>query len=190
MIYFTAGLFFGDNNVLNLRHRPFLSVEHMDTQLVNNWNRIIKENDTIYILGDMFSSTKCFPQKYLSILKGKKYLIYANADKKWMKKIDVNKFFIEYKSWDYITYGKRRLNICHNYIPCVHCWADEYLIYADGNEYTRSNYWFVRALSDNILDASVDVNDYRPVTFEEMLINNKKHKETSILCKQYLEGII
>lgn len=162
----------------------------MDTQLVNNWNRNVNENDTVYILGDMFASTKCSPQKYLKILKGKKHLIYANSDKKWMKKIDVNNYFVEHKSYDCITYGERELNICHNYIPCVHCWDNEYLIYANGSENTHSNYWFVRILSDNILDASVDVNNYSPVTFEKMLINNKKHKETSILYKQYLDRII
>ena len=187
MIYFTAGLFFGDKEILKSRRRPFLSVEHMDTCLVDYWNNSVKENDTVYILGDMFSATISSPAKYLKILNGKKHLIYTNADKKWMKKTDVENFFSEHKHYTCIDYGGKHLTICHNYLPCLVCEYDNYLIYANGNEHTHSDYWFVRLLSDNILDASVDINNYRPVTFEEMQRNNKKHKIRKRLYREICE---
>ena len=40
-----------------IRHcdRPFSSVDDMDESLLEKWNDRVKQNDTIYILGDLFA---------------------------------------------------------------------------------------------------------------------------------------
>lgn len=41
---------------------------------------------------------------------------------------------------------------------------------------TNSDYWPLIQRRERVLNAGVDVNDYRPVTFEEMVENNRKFK--------------
>lgn len=41
---------------------------------------------------------------------------------------------------------------------------------------TNSDYWQLIQRRERVLNAGVDVNDYRPVTFEEMVENNRKFK--------------
>lgn len=53
MIYFTADLHFKHDNIIKHCNRPFQSVEEMDNQLLDNWNKTVKSNDEIYILGDL-----------------------------------------------------------------------------------------------------------------------------------------
>ena len=41
---------------------------------------------------------------------------------------------------------------------------------------TNSDYWPLIQRRERVLNAGVDVNDYRPVTFEETVENNRKFK--------------
>ena len=46
----------------------------------------------------------------------------------------------------------------------------------EGGADTNSDYWPLIQRRERVLNAGVDVNDYRPVTFEEMVENNRKFK--------------
>lgn len=190
MIYFTAGLLLGNEDAITFRHRPFSSVEQMDNQIIKNWNDTIKGDDTVYIIGDMFSLSKGSPKKYLTQLKGRKYLVFGSADKKWMKKIDLADYFIDCKRLDEIDIGDKHLTMCYHYFPC---WPrmnyNGYMVFGSENEFTHGSYWRIRYESDNILDASVDVNNFRPATFGELIANNKRHKITSPLSQQIFKTI-
>jgi calcineurin-like phosphoesterase family protein len=52
MIYFTADTHFGHDRTRILHKRPFDNVEEMNATLIHNWNKVIKETDTVYHLGD------------------------------------------------------------------------------------------------------------------------------------------
>ena len=73
MIYFTSDMHFGHNNIIKLCQRPFSSAEEMDNCMIENWNKLVKAKDEIYILGDIAWGE---PDKYLKQLNGKKYLNY------------------------------------------------------------------------------------------------------------------
>ena len=69
---FTADTHFGQERTLRLSKRPFDSVTEMDRALVNNWNRTVSKNDTVFVLGD-------FGQfHYTKFLNGNIYLIQGN----------------------------------------------------------------------------------------------------------------
>ena len=53
MLYFTADLHLGHANIIRHCGRPFASVEDMDRCLIDNWNRRVRPEDTVYILGDL-----------------------------------------------------------------------------------------------------------------------------------------
>lgn len=82
-IYTICCTHLGHNNILNFKRadgspvRSFISVEEMDETIIENWNKTVKENDTVYHLGDVY-----FGQgwKHLPRLKGRKHLIIGNHD--------------------------------------------------------------------------------------------------------------
>ena len=53
MIYFTSDLHLGHPAIIHMQNRPFTDVEDMNQKLINNYNAVVKKNDTVYILGDI-----------------------------------------------------------------------------------------------------------------------------------------
>lgn len=51
-IWFTSDTHFGSQRTLELSKRPFKTVEEMDKAIIDNWNSVVKEDDTVYHLGD------------------------------------------------------------------------------------------------------------------------------------------
>lgn len=45
MIFFTADLHLGHENIIKLCQRPFKNIEQMDNALIQNWNAVVKEED-------------------------------------------------------------------------------------------------------------------------------------------------
>jgi len=58
MIYFTSDLHLGHKNIIKLCHRPFASLKEMDETLVSNWNQVVTNGDTVYIIGDLMFRTQ------------------------------------------------------------------------------------------------------------------------------------
>ena len=94
MIYFTSDLHLGHANAIKLCRRPFSCVEEMDETLIANWNERVTNGDTVYILGDLLFRNQTPTESYLDRLKGKKHLITGNHDRKWMKQVPLDKFFL------------------------------------------------------------------------------------------------
>lgn len=199
MIYFTADLHFGHNNILKLCNRPFKSIDEMDETLINNWNNKVKNNDTVYILGDLIWE-RCDPLKYLDKLHGKKVLIMGNHDKKWIlnlyKKLNLNKdvdfkklielgYFQNISSYYEDSFYNHTITFCH--YPMIE-WKSSrklgskklgFLIHGHIHNNYKDEYKFLFR-SFNTLNAGVDINNYSPVNFDELIKNNEIYKLSKI----------
>jgi calcineurin-like phosphoesterase family protein len=51
--FYIADLHFGHWNIVRYDNRPFESIEEMDNALIRNWNNVVSDEDTVYILGDI-----------------------------------------------------------------------------------------------------------------------------------------
>ena len=51
--YFTADVHFGHKNIITYSARPFGSVEEMDETIIANWNYRVRDNDDVWIVGDL-----------------------------------------------------------------------------------------------------------------------------------------
>ena len=78
--WFTADLHLGHANVIKHCDRPFSSVGEMDDALVRNWNSVVREEDTVWVVGDFSSRVARPAQNYLDRLHGIKHLIAGNHD--------------------------------------------------------------------------------------------------------------
>lgn len=82
-IFFTSDLHFGHKNILNFaKPRPFSTIQEHDKAIIDNWNSVVKDNDIVYILGDLALGLNMEQLEInLKALKGHKHLIIGNHDK-------------------------------------------------------------------------------------------------------------
>ena len=113
MIYLTSALHLGHRNVIRLCNRPFTDIEEMDQTLIDNWNRRIQAQDTVYILGNLMFRNEKPPEEYLRQLRGKKHLIIGNHDRDWIKKCDLGKFFESVTNLNFASDGQHQMTLCH-----------------------------------------------------------------------------
>lgn len=79
--FYIADTHFGHENMIKFDKRPFSNVQEMDTIMVENWNRVVGKDDTVYILGDFLWQHS---EEYVELAKslnGHKRLIKGNHDR-------------------------------------------------------------------------------------------------------------
>lgn len=81
-IFFTADSHYFHSNIIRFCNRPYENVEEMNNALIENWNSVVGEDDTVFHLGDFsFSHRKHENEIIFNELKGTKVLILGNHDK-------------------------------------------------------------------------------------------------------------
>jgi calcineurin-like phosphoesterase family protein len=177
MIYFTADQHFGHFNIIKHCNRPFENSYEMDQFMIARWNERVNANDTVYVVGDLMFRTGMHPSIYLDKLMGKKHLIIGNHDKYWMKKVNLDDYFESVSQMLIISDDSHKITLCH--YPMM-SWEGvrrgAYHVYGHIHNNTGDFSWPLLSKMPNALNAGVDINDYYPVTIENMIINNEKHK--------------
>ena len=175
MIYYTADTHFGHANIIKMCERPFPDVETMNESMIAAWNERVRGNDTVYVVGDMFF--RCpDPESILKRLKGKKRLIVGNHDSTWMSKVDMGRYFLSVDSFLETSDGAHALTLCHYPMVTWKHTIRSYMIHGHIHADTGADFWPLLRCRENVLNAGVDVNGYRPVTFDELVENNRKFK--------------
>ena len=114
--FYIADWHYGHKNAIGFDNRPFTSVEQMNEELVRRWNEAVSDEDTVYILGDMFWCNLEVAASVMDMLNGKKVLIKGNHDRchhaHFAKKFDRITEYMEIKD------GDANIVLCHYPIPC------------------------------------------------------------------------
>lgn len=80
MIWLTSDTHFGHDKDFIYSPRGFRNVAEMDKTLIENWNKVIKPNDTVYHLGDLMLGDNQNGLKCLNQLNGHINIILGNHD--------------------------------------------------------------------------------------------------------------
>ena len=189
MVFFTSDLHLGHRNIIRLCNRPFSSIDEMDECLIEKWNKKVTNADTVYILGDLMFRNEKPAEEYLRQLSGKKHLIIGNHDREWIKKCDLSVWFESTNNLLYTTDGKHQLTLCHypmmSWPHMVRCYMAHGHIHAN----TDAEYWPLIQKNPLMLNAGVDINNFEPVTFDEMVENNTRHKSLSNCAEEKGESL-
>ena len=81
-VYFTSDTHFYHSNIIGFCKRPFKNVEDMNETLIENWNRVVSQDDIVFHLGNFCLGGSHEWTKILNRLNGKIYLILGNHDLK------------------------------------------------------------------------------------------------------------
>jgi calcineurin-like phosphoesterase family protein len=175
MVFFIADPHFGHENIIRLCGRPFSSVREMDEAMVSAWNSRVEGKDTVWILGDMFYRCEN-PEAILWRLKGKKRLILGNHDGSWTDRVELSLFFESVDTLLETTEEGREMTLCHYPLLTWNQPTRTWMIHGHIHNDVSADYWPLLRGRENVLNAGVEINGYRPVTFDELLANNAAFK--------------
>lgn len=190
-IYYIADCHLFHENVIRFDNRPFKSVEEMNKTIINNWNRRIRNNDKVYILGDFIWTRAHNWPGIVNSLNGKKTLILGNHDPKTFPQ-EVKECFEEIVEYKEISDCNKRIIMCHypiifhkkDYMEnCymlyghVHMTKEyEYLKEIRGEIKRRKNQKEVNPLGNFInVGCMLPWMNYAPRTIEEIIVGDEEY---------------
>ena len=177
MNYYIADLHFGHRNIISLCNRPFVDVNEMEQILIKNWNDVVKNNDNVYIVGDLFFKHQNI-ESILSSLNGKKHLILGNHDTDWINDELISKYFVSCDKMLEIVDNNHRIMLCHYPMLSYPKQSRTYMIHGHIHNDTLFDYWHVLVKRKNVLNAGVEINNFKPVSLTTLIENNTKYKAT------------
>ena len=177
MIYLTSDLHLGHSNIMKHCKRPFNSIEEMNNRIINNINDMVRPNDELYILGDLyfgekqtintFEYAKKIKCEHIHLIKGNHDMSYEDL----LKLNEENKVFESISLYKELKYEKRLFVLCH-YPFMDNAWnkAMHGSINIHGHIHSNTNY-NQEQKDKKILryDVGVDANDYYPVLIDNIL---------------------
>lgn len=168
--FFTSDTHFFHKNIIEFCNRPYGSVEHMNEELITNWNSIVKKSDHLWFLGDFSFGKVPETESVLKRLNGIKHLITGNHDRKGRcEKLKWSKYFVEQHDYLRTSINGQKVVLCH--FP-FHSWERGYI-----NLHGHSHGTYQSKYMQH--DVGVDVNNYVPISLEDAIERavNKPLKE-------------
>lgn len=168
--YFISDTHFFHYNIIKYCNRPFKSLEEMNETIIQNWNKRVKPEDTIFHLGDLAfkyapSETPDAPKKgveqILSRLNGKIILLEGNHDTRNGAKTIIETMVINHGGYKiFLTHNPNyaRINFHFNFCGHLH------------GKYGK----FIQKEKSVIVDLSVENWHYTPVTINEIIAEYQK----------------
>lgn len=177
MNYYIADMHLGHKNALIFDERPFDSVEEMNETIIRNWNSKVNDDDDVWILGDFCYRSEKDPSFYLKQLKGHKHLLIGNHDKATLKSNSALRYFESVEHLQHIKDREYNVILCH--FPLA-TWnairRGSYHIYGHIHNDRNAVFEYMKK-QERALNAGCMINNYEPVTIEELIENNKKFQE-------------
>jgi calcineurin-like phosphoesterase family protein len=135
-ILFTADEHYGHDNIIKYCTRPYADVKTMNRALIQNYNRVVTDDDTVYHLGDFgFFSMDSLNvlRKFVQQLNGTKILILGNHDRLPAQEyveagfrsahtfLEVDGYLLTHDPCNTIIYPERRWLCGHVHTFFKHC---------------------------------------------------------------------
>lgn len=194
MNFYIADLHIGHANIIKHDNRPFFGITEMSERIIRNWNRTVKTNDTVYILGDFIWKSQDEWTYYVEPLAGKKVLIRGNHDPIEFLP-EVKRLFQEITNLKEVIDNNRNVIMCHYPIPFCRKSASEnaYMLY--GHVHQTKEYEYIKELRKTIqsnhqdaysptgnfinIGAMMPYMDYTPRTLDELIKGDKEYRTTA-----------
>ncbi len=181
-VFFTSDLHIGHENVMRFDKRPFQSVEEMNAELIERWNKKVGAGDLVYVLGDMIWKTDTNnAEKLIRSLNGQIILIKGNHDR-FLHNAKAKNALAGVKDYDDIAVeledgSKRRCILSHYFIPFYigHRYNAIHLHgHSHNTEEAEEERRIVRELNDKgysleVYNVGCMYWNYEPVTLDEIL---------------------
>ena len=176
--FFIADLHLGHANCIRFDNRPWESVEEMDMALIRRWNRKVRPEDHVYVLGDFAYKNKTSVREYTDQLHGTIHLIRGNHDK---RSEQYEECFFEVSDYKEIALKqggiKYQLVLSHYFIPFYNG-ARGTAFMLHGHTHKGQDYQIEETIKQEIRDQGIRCEAYNvgcmwqnfePQTIEEII---------------------
>ena len=179
MIYYISDIHFDDQKIFDKCSRPFKDLNDYKNEIIKRWNSKVSKGDIVYVLGDIAEDNTPECISIFNELNGIKHFIIGNHDLLLLQKIKDSNLFETIDFMKVIDDEGRKVCICH--YPVMD-WMEfnrqGIHVYGHVHNKTEKNGKAYAEIKKYYLDkpaynCGVDVNNYEPVTLNEMI----KHKE-------------
>ena len=149
MRYYIADCHFFHNSLnFQMDCRGFADAEEMNTYMIEQWNKKVRWNDEVVILGDFSLGKAEETNKVLEQLKGILCLVEGNHDQFGHRKGYNAARFKWIRPYTELNDNNRKVILCH--YPIL-CYNDQYLFDGDGHPRTYMLYGHVHNTRDEEL---------------------------------------
>lgn len=178
MNFYISDCHFGHKNIIAYDQRPFFSVEEMDAAMIQNWQKVVSDNDTVYILGDFCWGNATMWANILDQLPGYKVAIFGNHDQVLRRNKELQKRFVAVESYMEIRDGENNIVLCHYPIPFyknIHYgWYHFYGHVHTSNDFTMTKKFFAEIsrtydIKARAYNVGACLLDYTPRMFSEIV---------------------
>ena len=179
MIYFTSDWHFCHNKPFIYESRGFKSIEEMNEIIIENHNRVVKEEDIIYCLGDCMLNDNQKGMECINRLNGYKVIILGNHCTDTRIKLYKNLPNTEVKGWaDMLKYGNYHFYLSH--YPTITSNHDEnrplkqIILNLHGHTHDRRKFY-----QDNptMYNVALDAHNNTPVSIDQMIEDIKAKRD-------------
>lgn len=160
--------------------RPFASAEEMNNEIIRRWNDVVREQDKVYVLGDVVINKKFLP--LIKELKGAKRLVRGNHD------IFKTRQYMEVGFKE--VYGVRVLDDCIlSHIPlhpeCItkrfginvhgHLHGNNLMLTRRGDDIEKDDFGKnYHGLDPRYFNVSVEQINYTPINHEDLMVEARR----------------
>lgn len=185
-IFYTSDYhFFHDVSFKRSRHTYFDSIETVNKEIIYRHNQKVKPDDHIFILGDILVCDEAELEDRLSEtvgqLKGHLHLIVGNHDYKYLDNESFTKHFETIDEAKLLKDQGKWVQLFH--YPILRWYRKNkgaYHIYGHLHDEQKGKEVAWLRQEDYALNACVEVNNFEPCTFQELIVNNYSLKEMEI----------
>lgn len=181
--FFTSDTHFGHANIIRFCNRPFQNVEEMNEVLIENWNKVVSKDDTVFHLGDFAFGGSSVWNSIIPRLNGHINLIIGNHDRKNLRQgymsyfdmvvpqlqIEIEDTSIYLNHYPFLCYGGSYRGVWQLF-GHVHSGPG-----ADGLDISR-----LRVLLPTQYDVGVDNNNFTPISYREVKNKIEAQKNESL----------
>ena len=189
-IFFTSDTHFGHSKIIDYCKRPFSSIEEHDKTLIQNWNNVVGQDDTVFHLGDFAYGNSQFISNIIKQLNGNIILIKRNHDLRNMNPTLYN-MFSDAVYQARILIDKQTVYLNHFPFLCfdhgdINLYKDNYSIQLFGHVHSGPLTSSEDTSRLNILlptqyDVGVDNNNFTPISWIDVK-NKIKQQINKSLC--------
>lgn len=159
-IWFTSDWHLSHKNIMKYSKRPFETVEEMNDEILLNYNRKVKKNDDVYILGD-FSFRLATAEEFLQSMNGNIHFILGNHDRR-IKQI-LRKYCVFVTDFHELKTEGKNITLCHYPLYSYNkSHFNAYSLYGHHHSDVSS------IVQGKRMNVGVDQNNFQPISFEDV----------------------
>jgi calcineurin-like phosphoesterase family protein len=157
-VFFTADQHFCHEAVIRMCGRPFFSVDDMNRGMIEAWNSVVRDDDTVWHLGDFaFKGKPGAIRAVFDQLAGTKCLVRGNHDKQNVTQLP----WAEQCDFKHLALDGQQITLSHYAMrswPAMH--RNSYMLFGHSHGLLPG--------ARNTIDVGVDSVGYVPQTFAQL----------------------